>query len=135
MALAVCKLKRLSKIYVQMLLIQYCQEFLWFWRTLDSKGILVIVHFWWNLHLTDNLLLYFDDFLNLLYILFACILFFSSKYCKKLSGSTNSAHTVKCEIQKKTAFGSGTPLHFRYVQIQLDFSMLQLCNYGLCLSY
>ena len=44
MALVVCNLKRLSKIYVQMLLIQCCQEFFWFWSTLDSKGRVVKVH-------------------------------------------------------------------------------------------
>ena len=52
-----------------------------------------------------------------------CLLYstYSSKYCRKLSGSTFSAHRVKREIQKKTAFGSGTPLLFRSLQIQLDF--------------
>ena len=38
------------------------------------------------------------------------------------TGSTFSALTVKREIQKKTAFGLGTPLLFRYVQFQLDFT-------------
>ena len=83
-------------------------------------------NFWWNLHQTDNLLPYFDEFLNFLYILFSCIpwfyFLFSSKYCRKLSGRTFSAHTVKYKIQKKTVFGSGTPLLFRSLQFQLDFS-------------
>ena len=69
MALVVCKLQRLSKIYGQMLLIQCCQEF----------------------------------FVVLKYIGF-------KRKSGVSTGSTFSALTVKREIQKKTAFRSGTPL-------------------------
>ena len=85
MTLIVCKLQRLSKMYVQMLLIQCCQEF----------------------------------FVVLKYIGF-------KRKCGESTGSTFSALTVKREIQKKTAFDSGTPLLFGSTQIQLDFTTLML---------
>ena len=81
MTLIVCKLQRLSKMYVQTLLIQCCQEF----------------------------------FVVLKYIGF-------KRNSGVSTGSTFSALTVKREIQKKTAFGSGIPLLFRSTQFQLDFS-------------
>ena len=69
MTLIVCKLQRLSKMYVQTLLILCCQEF----------------------------------FVVLKYIGF-------KRKSGVSTGSTFSALTVKREIQKKTAFRSGTPL-------------------------
>ena len=53
------------------------------------------------------------------------------KYIKsgESTGSTFSALTVKREIQKKTAFGSGTPLLFQSVQFQLDFSSYDILLY------
>ena len=50
------------------------KSFLWFWSLsngTEAKQFLMI------LHQTDNLLSYFDEFFNLLYILFACVLLFT----------------------------------------------------------
>ena len=50
------------------------KSFLWFWSLsngTEAKQFLMI------LHRTDNLLSYFDEFFNLLYILFACVLLFT----------------------------------------------------------
>ena len=49
------------------------KRFLWFWSLSyrsQNKQFLM------NLHRTDNLLPYFDEFFNLLYIKFACVLLF-----------------------------------------------------------
>ena len=119
------------------------------WKSLTRSGnfrkfwhLCLRLVFGWNLHRTDNLLPYFDEFLNLLYILFACILlfiFFKILYIGnikpsqwrfwKLSDSTFSAHTVKREIQKKTAFGSGIPLLFQSRQFQLDFKSISFLSW------
>ena len=101
------------------------KSFLWFWslsyRT-EGKQFLM------NLHQNDNLLLYFDKFLICFtYSLHVTTFYFcQNTYCRKLSGSTISAHTDSREIQKKTAFGSGIPLLFRSLQFQEDFTLFEL---------
>ena len=71
------KLEKLSKIYVQSVAHSVLMPVK---RVMTEKFCLSCrteaKHFWWNLHGTDNLLPYFYEFFNHLYILFACILLF-----------------------------------------------------------